>query len=77
MKVYSNIVDYGAKTVIGYRCDNCSEFSAGESMDDNWLDLNPEHYCLDCQVSCALCGDVYSVKYMRDWFKNGVCERCE
>lgn len=82
MKIYDKRPSEGHRNIVGYLCDYCEEFHRGEDLDSSWLQEQVElstahHYCPDCTTFCILCHQAFSKKYEEDWFKKGLCERCQ
>ena len=77
MKVYNNLhQSEGLPKLIGYQCDSCSLFAAGEDLPSDFIVTQGEHFCFDCQEKCKCCENIFSIKYFNTWTGDGICENC-
>lgn len=77
MKVYSLQKYEGLNELLGYQCDSCATYVAGEDLPSDFIIDHEEHFCFECQVTCKYCQKIFSTKYLTSWFKNDLCENCQ
>lgn len=77
MRIYSRQTSEGFKELLGYQCDSCDFFVAGEDLPPNFIITHGEHFCFECQVTCRCCKNIFSIKYSDTWMTKGFCENCQ
>lgn len=77
MKIYNLPPSEGLRAVIGYHCDYCGLAESGEEVPKDWITEHDQHYCLECQDTCKGCFTLFSLKYSKEYFKQGFCENCQ
>ena len=82
MKIYDKKPSDGYRNIVGYSCNSCNLTYTEETLPMSWLTLNfssvpDEHYCPECIGSCYKCKTVFTLLYVKYWFKNGLCENCQ
>ena len=77
MKVYNLQQSEGLNELIGYQCDSCGLTVDGEDLPSSFIVEGNKHFCLDCQPTCIMCLNNFSIAYAQSWFVNNLCENCQ
>lgn len=57
-------------------CDWCDKFYP---VDDNAIITSNDyrHVCIDCAITCTKCQQKFSPYYVKNYFKQSLCENCQ
>lgn len=77
MKIYSEYKSEGLKELLGYQCDNCGIIGEEKDLPSDFIEEQDKHYCWECSGNCKYCDKRYSIHYIKAWFNNGFCEKCQ